>query len=84
MKISGDRRFSHDLDQGGMELPATYTFTSTDADMHKLIKLVGKAVEEYNKVRSENDTKREEEKSHHKEIDIFFLIILYKKIIYAD
>ena len=58
MKISGDRRFPHDLNQIGMELHATYTFLSTNADMHsKVIELVGKTVKEYNKVRSEIDTK---------------------------
>ena len=47
-----------------MELPATYTFTSTDADMHfKFIKLVGKAMEEYNKVQSEIDTKEKKKKA---------------------
>ena len=42
----------------GMKLSGTYIFTSANVDIYsKLIKLVGKAVEEYNKVRSDIDTK---------------------------
>lgn len=48
-----------DLNQGGMELSATYTFTSADARMHSpLIKLVAKAMEGYNKIRNETDTEQ--------------------------
>ena len=46
VKITGQRRYSRDLDQGGMELPGTYVFTSTDAEMHaKLEMLVKEAME---------------------------------------
>ena len=49
VKITGQRRYSRDLDQGGMELPGTYVFTSTDAEMHaKLEILVKEAMEQYN------------------------------------
>ena len=34
VKITGQSRYSRDLDQGVMELPGTYVFTSTDAEMH--------------------------------------------------
>ena len=57
IKVIGGSWFLHDLNQGGTKLPATYTFTSTDADMHsKLIKLVEKAREKYNQERNEIDT----------------------------
>ena len=50
VKITGQRRYSRDLDQGGMELPGTYVFTSTDAEMHaKLEMLVKEVMEQYNK-----------------------------------
>ena len=50
MKITGQRRYSRELDQGGMELPRTYVFTSTDAEMHvKLEMLVKEPMEQYNK-----------------------------------
>ena len=49
MKITGQRRYSQELDQGGMELPRTYVFTSTDAEMHaKLEMLVKEPMEQYN------------------------------------
>lgn len=58
VKLIGDRRFPHDLNQIGIEFSAAYTFLSIDADMHsKVIKLVRKVVNKYNKVRSETDTK---------------------------
>ena len=46
VNICGERWFSHGLNQGGMELPATHTFTTTDTGMYsKLIKPVGEAME---------------------------------------
>ena len=53
-----------------MKLPDMYTFTYTDAGICiKLIKLVGKAMEEYNKVRSKIDTKGKKKKLYDKKID---------------
>ena len=50
MKIIGKRRFSHDLNQGGMQLPATYIFRSTDVDIYsKLLILFGETVEVHSK-----------------------------------
>lgn len=46
-----------------MKLPDMYTFTQTDARICiKLIKLVGKTMEEYNKVRSKTGTKEKKKK----------------------
>ena len=45
VKITGERCFSHDLNQDGIELPATYNYTSTDLGMHSnLLILVGEAM----------------------------------------
>ena len=50
MNIIGERRFSHDLNRGGLELPVTYSSKSTNMDMHsKLLILTGEAMEVYNK-----------------------------------
>ena len=35
VKVTGQRRYSRDLNQGGMELPSTYVFTSTDAEIQQ-------------------------------------------------
>ena len=49
VETTGQRRYSRDLDQGGMKLPGTYVFTSTDAEIHaKLEMLVEEAMEQYN------------------------------------
>ena len=46
-----------------MKLPDMYTFTYTDAGICiRLIKLVGNAMEEYNKVRNKIDTKENKKK----------------------
>ena len=43
------RRYSRDHDQGRMDLPGTYVFTSTDAEMlAKLEMLVKEAMGQYN------------------------------------
>ena len=34
MKIIGEKRFSHDLNPGGMEHPAMYIYRYTNMDMH--------------------------------------------------
>ena len=48
-KITGQRPYSRGLDQGEMELPGTYVFTSTDAEMNaKLEMIVKEAMEQYN------------------------------------
>ena len=45
MRITGERQYSNDLVQGGMELPAKYIFRSTDKDMNsKLHTLIGKTM----------------------------------------
>ena len=65
VKITGQRRYSRDLDQGGMELPDTYIFTSTDAKMHsKLEILVKEAMEEYsNKIKEREREKKIKKKN---------------------
>ena len=53
VKITGQRRYSRDLDQGGIELPSTYVFTATDAEMHaKLEMLIKEAMEK--KIKKKN------------------------------
>ena len=61
VKITGQRRYSPDLNQGGMELPGTYIFTSMDAEMHaKLEMLVKEAMEQYNnKITGKEDYEEE-------------------------
>ena len=34
IKITGERRFSFDLPQGGMEIPADFVFKTVDAKLH--------------------------------------------------
>ena len=34
MKITGEKRFLHDLNPGGMEHPAMYIYRYTNMDMH--------------------------------------------------
>ena len=49
VKITEKRRYLRDVDQRGIEIPGTYVFTSTDAEMHaKLERLVKEAMEQYN------------------------------------
>ena len=56
VKIIGERRFSHDLNQGGIELPATYIYRSVDVDIHsKLLIFVGETMEVYNKAKKRPD-----------------------------
>ena len=42
VKIAGQRQYSRDLDQGGMERPGTYVFTSTDAEMDAKLEMLVK------------------------------------------
>ena len=64
-KITGQRRYSLDLDQGGMELPGTYVFTSTDSEMHtKLEMLVKAAMEQYNNKIKENEREKKIKKKN--------------------
>ena len=59
VKITGQRRYSQDLDQGRMELPGTYVFISTDAEMHaKLDMLVKEAMEQYNNKTNEKEREK--------------------------
>ena len=47
VKITGERRFSQDLKQDGMGLPATYNYRSTDLGRHsRLLIFVGEAMKE--------------------------------------
>ena len=65
MKTTGQRRYSRDLDQEGMELPGTYVFTSTDAEMHaKLEMLVKEAMEEYNNKIKEKEQEKKIKKNN--------------------
>ena len=65
VKITGQRRYSLDLDQGGMELPGTYVFTSTDSEMHtKLEMLVKAAMEQYNNKIKENEREKKIKKKN--------------------
>ena len=58
MKIIGERRFSYNLNQGGMELPATYIYRSTDIDRYsKLLILFEETMEVWNKVDNKEKTK---------------------------
>ena len=61
MKITGQRRYSRDIDQGGMELPGTYVFTSTDAEMHATLEMLVKEVmEQYNNENQGKGTGKED------------------------
>ena len=57
VKITGQRQYSRDVNQGGMELPGTYVFTLTDAEMMaKLEMLVKEAmVQCNNKIKEKED-----------------------------
>ena len=64
LKITGQRRYSRDLDQGGMELPGTYVFTLTVAEMHaKLEILVKEAMELYNNKIKEKEREKKIKKN---------------------
>ena len=66
-RITGERQYSEDLGQGGMELPAKYIFGSTDEDMNaKLPTLIGKAMQEYQKAIKEE---KEEQVKKEKQIE---------------
>ena len=58
MKIVGERRFSYNLNQGGMELPATYIYRSADIDRYsKLLILFEETMEVWNKADNKEKTK---------------------------
>ena len=49
VEIIGERQYSRDLPQGGMELPALYVFKTTNLEMHlQLPSLARKAMKTYN------------------------------------
>ena len=49
VEIIGKRKYSRDLPQGGMELPALYVFKTTNLEMHlQLSSLARKAMKTYN------------------------------------
>ena len=65
VKITVQRRYSRDLDQGVMELPGTYVFTSTDAEMHaKLEMLLKEAMEQYNNEIKEKEREKKIKKKN--------------------
>ena len=58
VRITGERQYSKDLRQGGMELHTKNIFRSTDEDMNsKLPTLIGKAMQEYQKAVKEEKEK---------------------------
>ena len=58
MKIIGERRFSYNLNQGGMELPATYIYRSADIDIYsKLLIVFEETKEVWNKPDDKKKTK---------------------------
>ena len=38
VKVTGERRFSYDLAQGGMEIPAEYVFKTENIDLYNQMK----------------------------------------------
>ena len=58
-------RYSRDFNEGGMELPGTYVFISTDAEMHaKLEMLVKEAIEQHsNKIKEKEREKKIKKKN---------------------
>ena len=65
VKITGQKWYSRDLDQGGTELPGTYVFTLTDAEMHaKLEILVKEAMEQYNNKIKEKEREKKIKKKN--------------------
>ena len=84
VKIIGEKRFSHDLNQGLVELPATYILRSTDTDMRsKLVILVGEVMEVYNKTnkkaKSELNAKQKKKKRHFKKIGLALIKYFLKE-----
>ena len=74
-KITGQKRYSRVLDQGGLELPVTYVFTSTDAEMHaKLEILVKEAMEQYNNKIKEKEWEKKIKKKNKQFFTMFFLM----------
>ena len=64
LKITGQRRYSRELAQGGMGLPGTYVFTLTVAEMHaKLEILVKEAMELYNNKIKEKEREKKIKKN---------------------
>ena len=50
VKITGPRQYSRDLIKGGMELPCTYTYSTTDEEVYgKLVELVSEFMDSYYK-----------------------------------
>ena len=48
VKITGPRQYSRDLIQGGLELPCTYTYSTTDEGLYgQLVELVSDFMESY-------------------------------------
>ena len=62
-KIIVERRFSHNLNQGAMKLPATYIYRSVDTDIHsKLLILVEETMEVWNIEKTKLSTKQKTKK----------------------
>ena len=63
VKIIVERRFSHNLNQRGMKLPATYNYSSADTDIHsKLLILVEETMEVWNIEKTKLSTKQKTKK----------------------
>ena len=77
VKITGQKRYLRDLDQGGMELPGTYTFTSTGAEMHeKLEMLVKETMEQCNNKTKEKEREKKIKKNNKYFFTMFFLMYM--------
>ena len=72
VRITGERQYSKDLVQGGMEFPVKYIFRLTDENMNsKLPTLIGNLMQEYQKsVKEEKKKTGKERKTGKKEKQI--------------
>ena len=58
VKIIGERRFSYNFNQWGIELPSTYIYRSVDIDIYsKLLILFNETMEVWNKADKKEKTK---------------------------
>ena len=68
VEINGPRQYSRDLDQGGLELPCTYRFLTSDENMHKkVVSMVDKAMEGYH-LKVENNEEKKKKKKKKKDV----------------
>ena len=67
VKVNGTRHYSRDLEQGGMELPGRYVFTSYESTLHsKLEQLVNGVMVDYHKKVQEMEAKNKKKKKSKK------------------